>query len=686
MKKPVHTSTHCARGSLSKVMLALTVWAGICYQSTPSAAQTNPAFSRRGTPPAAYAPAERATANTANPPGSQQNAYRITTLGGVIQTDSRNTQPPPNRGDAGSAVKLLPPTFGSSAGSAAKISTADFGHSPIPQARQAASGIVLTTAEVNIALNPVIPAGFEPWWARGVVLQFRPNAQQSSVDVNTLIREALANSSLVRVISDDPVIAETAIMQAMAEFDTTAFVESKFIHTSVPTSSTLDAGTGVSRLRERHWQTSAGLRRKNSLGGEFEIAQQFGMQTSNSVFFVPEDQGDTRLTLSYNQPLLNGAGRAYNESLIFLAELDTNMASDQMNAALQDHLLQVTEAYWELYLQRSVFLQKQKHLQDGIQILNHLDRRRGIDSLHSQIARARAAVATRRTELIRIEAAIRNTESHLRSLVGAPEMIANPNLELVSVQSPANVDIPVTIEDAMATALENRPEVDLASQEIEAARVRLGVACNELLPQLDLVLETYVSGLKGDFALSEAWRDQFRTGEPSFTAGFVFEVPLSRRQAKSRHEQRSIELRRLLNRFELTVDNLRTEVEVAVRNVDTAHRRMQSQYHSLVAANSDADYLQRRWELLPGDDRSASFLLEDLIDAQDRRAEAERAFVAAQVEYVVGLTRLNRATGTVLRQEHIDHAGAAVSDESALPLDANELPLPELPPAPGVVE
>ncbi|WP_291179350.1 TolC family protein [Gimesia sp.] len=485
-------------------------------------------------------------------------------------------------------------------------------------------------------------------------MQFRPEIPHSPVNVNTLIQEALMNSAQIRVINDDPIIAETAITQAMSEFDPKLFLESKFNRISVPASSTLDTGTDFSRLRENDWSTNIGIRRKHIQGGQIELAQQFGMNTSNSIFFVPPNQGDARLTLSFNQPLLNGRGQAYNESLIVLAELNTGIASDRTQAALQDHLLDVTETYWELYLNRVIFLQKRKHLQDGRQIQTYLEKRYNLDSLQSQIARARAAVARRESEVIRAEAAVQNSETRLRSLVNSPQLGSSTHLELISIQQPNDLRIPVTVEDAMATAMEYRSEVDIASQEIQAARVRLGVACNDLLPKLDLVLETYLTGLKGDFNISQAWVDQFSVGEPSYTAGFVFEVPLWRQQAKSQHLQRTVELRRLLNKFELTVDNLRAEVETAVRYVETADRNLRSQYHSLQAANADAEYLKRRWEMLPGHDRSSSFLLEDLIDAQDRRAEAEQAFVTAQVDHVMSLTKLNRSTGTILRQEHVD--------------------------------
>tara|TARA_R110002111_G_scaffold1162_2_gene8221 strand:- start:17534 stop:19543 length:2010 start_codon:yes stop_codon:yes gene_type:complete len=554
---------------------------------------------------------------------------------------------------ANTSVKLLSPDFDEAPAPGATIVQVGAQHSPLPPPPDSQiSPSLHQTEEVNLDHLYVIPPNFSPWWTSNVTMPFRPEMQQSQVNVNTLIQEALIYSAQIRVISDDPVIAETAITQAMSEFDPKLFIESKFNRIDVPASSTLDTGTDFSRLRENDWNSNIGIRRKHSQGGELELSQQFGMNTSNSIFFVPPNQGDARLTLSFNQPLLNGRGQAYNESLIVLAELNTSVSSDRTQAALQDHLLSVTEAYWELYLNRVLFLQKQKHLQDGLQIQTYLEKRYNLDSLQSQIARARAAVARRRSEVIRAEAAVQNSETRLRSLINSPQLNSSPDLELISIQQPNDIRIPVTVEDAMATAMAYRTEVDIASQEIQAARVRLGVACNDLLPKLDLVLETYLTGLKGNFNISQAWADQFSVGAPSYTAGLVFEVPLGRQQAKSRHLQRTVELRRLLNKFELTVDNLRAEVEIAVRYVKTSDRNLQSQYQSLLAANADADYLKRRWELLPGHDRSSSFLLEDLIDAQDRRTDAEQAFVTAQVDHVLSRTKLNRSTGTILRQEN----------------------------------
>jgi outer membrane protein TolC len=455
-------------------------------------------------------------------------------------------------------------------------------------------------------------------------------------------------------VSEEVLIQETGIVEAQATFDVHAFMDSKFFRKSEPTGNVLEAGFEATRLREGDWRYSAGLRKRTPLGGSWEVSQRIGMRDSNSQFFQPEQQGNARLALSFNQPLLNGFGKTYNTSLIVLADIDTSVAMDQTSVALQDQLTRIAEAYWELYLQRSVQAQKRQHLERARLVLEELRRRRDIDALESQIIRAQAAVAARRAELVRSAATIRNMEARIRALTNSPDLLSTPQAELIPLDYPAMVPVAVNLEDAKVTALQHRPEIDAASQEIRAASLRLDMSRNELLPALDLVLETYVLGLQQDLDIAQAWTDQFSLGEPSYSAGLVFEVPLHRRAARARLQRRQLQLRQITAEFDEIVQMLMTDVEIAVRDVTATHQEMIGKYRAMQAAAVELEYTTRRWQLLSGEDRSASFLLEDLLDAQDRLAVEEYGFALAQRNYTLSLTELKRATGTLLQQEQIE--------------------------------
>lgn len=491
-----------------------------------------------------------------------------------------------------------------------------------------------------------------PWWLDTIVRPMRRGSTTLPITVDDLIIQALRHAPQIRAISDEALILATAVGEAQAAFDVHSFMESKFVRTSEPVGNALITG-GPDRFRDSDWTYVAGIRKNTWLGGSVELSQRLGYQDNNSNFFIPTQQGNARLSLNYRQPLLNGAGKAYNMSLTMLAEIDTDIAWSQTYAQLQDQVFQITSSYWQLLLDRAVLVQKQRHLERAESVYDELEARRDVDALVSQVVRARSAVEIRRAELIRAETAVRNTETRIRTLVNAPPWQDADDIELIPTEPPALGLAEVSAPEAVRISLQNRPEVDRAVKEIEAAQVRLDMSYNELRPALTLVLESYVAGLDGSSDVGGSFVNQFNQGEPSYTAGLLYERPFYNRAARLRNQRRKLEMRQLTSRFAATINELKQQVVIAVREVNTSYREMQGAHTAMQAATSEVEFLHERWRLLPGDDRSASFVLVDLLDAQDRLVREEFRLALAQREYTMSLTELQRATGTLLQFEQI---------------------------------
>ncbi len=237
--------------------------------------------------------------------------------------------------------------------------------------------------------------------------------------------------------------------------------------------------------------------------------------------------------------------------------------------------------------------------------------------------------------------------------MNAPELGAIDEFELTPVVQPTVAHLPVDMGDSVQVAFQNRPEIHQAMKQVKAAAVRMDMSKNELLPALDLLLETYTAGLRGDSDIGRAWSDQFSTGAPSYSAGLQFEVPLRNRESRARYQRRVLETRQLQNQFRSTLHALQLEVEIAVREVQTTFREIEAKHQAMMAAESEVDYISARWQALPGEDRSASLVLEDLLAAQDRLAANEFEFLEAQVAYNLAMINLKRVTGTLLRSEQV---------------------------------
>jgi outer membrane protein TolC len=539
------------------------------------------------------------------------------------------------------------------------------GPAPLATTVQAAQDVPDRLPPPNEVGGPPAASGPGPlpsWWDERVHEALWPDAIALPVSLESLLAATLTHSQYVQVIKDIPLIRETAIAEARANFDWVSFLESRWNDVSEPVGNLLTTGRQLTgspvtiqqdRYRDQHLTARGGLRRRSALGGRLEIAQEVGRQRTNSDFFVPERQGTSRIAVTFTQPLLRGAGGCYNRSLIVLAELDAATGADELSRELQNRLVQVATAYWQLYLNRGRLLQKRRLLMEAEQVLGELENRSELDVLRSQVVRARAAVESRSAEIARAETEVRNTESLLRSLVNDPSLGSSQHHELIPQDTPMVVPRALDRVEAVETALRNRPEVSQSVKQIRAASVRLRMSKNELLPALNVILDTYVSGLRDNYDIGAAWLDQYRLGEPTYSAALEYELPLGNRVAKSRYQRRQLELRQLEADLKVTMENLRQEVEVAVAEVLTTYQEMAANHRAMEAAAVNVDYVHDRWQLLPGSDRSASFLLDDLLSAQERLSATEYAFLQAQVAYNVAQMLYVQALGTLLQSERI---------------------------------
>ena len=515
-----------------------------------------------------------------------------------------------------------------------------------------------------------------PWWQETVQQTIEPTAERIEAGVDDLIYLAVANSAKVSIARHVPLIRKTAITEAAASFDWTRYVESSWNDISDPVGSDLTVGGGGTRFRDEKWDFTAGSRRRLLGGGSVDISQELGHQDNNSTFFVPADQATSRIVLGYTQPLLRGKGRYYNSSLILLAKIDVDASEIEFKRQLQAHLLEVARAYWSLYLERARLAQQIRLYKQTKSINDLLDSRQQIDAQRTQLISANAALETRRSDLIRAVAAVKNAETRLRALINAPELECdNPKMiEIIPTEHPTIQAFPCDLGVEFATAVSHRPELKAAMKSIRAACVRLKMARHEILPRLDLVTQTYVAGLRGNSEFGNAWVDQFRRGEPSYSVGLQYEIPIGRRAACANKKRRQLELSQMREEYRNAMELVRSEVEVAVREVETAFRELIAKDRARISAELEAETLEARWRQLP-DDVAAGLTLESLLRAQERVNQVEFEFARAQLTYNLALVNLRHANGTLLAVNHGDGNFSTVVSDNTFFSNSAETPI-----------
>jgi outer membrane protein TolC len=525
---------------------------------------------------------------------------------------------------------------------------------PADSAEEPDSGIIVESTE---------PSGYidgddRPWWNEFVVSPMF-NTATEPITPDLLVFQALQNSPYLRAISREPLIREQQITEACARFDPELFAKTLYDDRVDPVGNLLTTG-GLPFLEDNIWTGSAGVRRKLARGGDLEISQKLGFQNSNSRFFDPQDQGTATLAINLNQPLMRGAGYMYNRSQILIAQANHDAAWETFLVGFQDELIAIGEAYWNLAYRRGILLQKQKNVQRGADVLAKLQGRSGLDSVPSQILRAQAAVASRQTELSNAVRDVENAQTEIRRLIGDRHALASQGIELIPTEAPSHDYFPYDLTQVAELAAQNRAEVREAVHRAKAAAIDSDIGRNEMLPELNLIFKTYVSGLEGDTGIEQAWQEQFTNTTPGFAAGLEYAVPYGRRAAKSRLTARQLRVRKVNEEVEVALLRVVSEAHVAARQLDSAQKTMQAAAAAIAAGKAELDYQYQRWEsfaLIEGDfaeGQSPVTLLDQLLDSQQRLSNAEAIYSQSELEFKRAQLALQRATGTIAQVSGIE--------------------------------
>jgi len=506
--------------------------------------------------------------------------------------------------------------------------------------------------QVSTAVPEKMPANFSPWWHVNVSQQMFADSEPKAMPTESLYLSAIEHSTQIKVFSDIPLIRETGIQEAKGAFDTRAFVESKFDSQDDPVGSTLTTGN-IGRFEQEQWSVEAGLRKRAVTGAEFSLSQEMSRTQNNSEFFTPNPQAASKLKLSVVQPLLKGAGVNYNRSIIHIAKLDSEIAQHEALRQIESHLMEICRSYWTLYMSRSLHVQQKRLVQETAKIVGEYDARQDVDANRTQVLRARSAYADRMASLVRSEIAIRNSQDRVKSLLNDPDFNLASNMELIPADALALNEVPVDLKACALHAIEHRPEISQAIKQLRSAAIREKMQKNEHLPTLNLIIETYLAGLKEGDDVGGAMNRQVRTGGPGFLVGLNFEIPLENNIADARLDRRRIELRQQYAQFRTTVETVLLEVKVAAREVRTAWRDIVAKYEVMASAIEELEDLRQRRAVQAGAEGATMSFLDFFLDSQDRLSRAEEDFLRSIATYAIAQVALERAQGNLLAYENI---------------------------------
>jgi outer membrane protein TolC len=493
-----------------------------------------------------------------------------------------------------------------------------------------------------------LPAGLA-WWEEEAA---NPGSGGRAFALADLIDRAARHSLQINSFGTLPAIRDTAVEEAQGRYAPELFAEGRHAYRNEPTTA-LSQTAGDPRQKDTEYVGDVGVRTRLRSGAEVTLAQRFSRLDSNIITYNPDRQSRARTTLGLVQPLWRGAGTDYGRAIERIAANEAEAARYEFRRQAESHLLEVIRAYWVLYLARSNLAQEQRAAAQVDALARRLSERAGIDALPLQVSRARAASAERAAGLVRATNAVSNAEARLRALVNDAALGDAGTSAVVPADRPAVRAAALDARALVETTIAARPEVRAAFLGYRSALLREGMALNERMPQLDLVLEGSVNGGDGGGVLGPAFSDAY-DNRPSYVAGVRFSVPLGPDERDARHKRRRLETVQQALQTRTLVDTVLLELEVSANELATAQNELLRRGEALRLAADDQAVIQGRWKSGLGAGsfgQSASdgvLYLEQLLTGLDRLSRAELDHAEAQATVMVAQANLARARGTLL--------------------------------------
>lgn len=512
--------------------------------------------------------------------------------------------------------------------------------------------------ETEKALPPPPPAASAPSAAPSL-----PVEPGGTLQLRDAMRWVLEKNFALRVQEQDVLIARDSIDRARGDFDPKIFASGNYednvrkLNALDYSSFGLGSGNPQNTLfTEQNLRTAAGLSGKLPTGTQYELSVTAN-RLENDVnragrFYYPEFETFAGLTLT--QPLLKDFWLKPNMADTYIARYEVRIAERTREVDVINKLIELTNAYYDLIFG----LENLKVKHEAVVVAQKLreenaERMRLGQMTDIDVTQADVKISEAREEEILGQDFLRERRVRLLKLLvnqfpaGAiPDFAATADLEVAPLtQSPA---------DLYAVALEQRPDLLVAQEQVGKSRVGADRAHNQRLPQVDLRFTYGHGGLDDNF--SSSFSQIYDENQRRISGGVVASLPIGNHRAAA--DDRSA--RRKVQQAELSVEELKTSISLEVSNacqrLQTLRERLDTARQSRAYAEESLRVGQARLEA----GKATSFVV---LDFQQKVSDARTREIAARVDLKKAEAELWGATGLFLTKHGFTTGDTTVAAE-----------------------
>jgi len=406
--------------------------------------------------------------------------------------------------------------------------------------------------------------------------------------------------------------------------------------------------------------------------------------TTNPISII-SPQYNSSFTVGLTQPLFRGRSFDQQSHTIEIAKRNLSLTDAQFRQRTIETVANVQRAYWDLtFALRNLQVQRDS-LRDAQAQLEH--NRRLVDEgqlAPIDIVAAETQVANFEQSVYDALNVVNQAENGLKNLISPNRNDRLWSQALTPVES-VEVRIPeITLESAVATAIRNRPELEINDAQREINRVDQRFFREQKKPQIDLVAGYTSAGVGGTLnpnftnpllrnctpgstdptcvaaAQSQAQllqsvggggtaiTDILSNKYPTFRAGVQFNLPLfGDKTARAQYGRSLVEGERIETQREQIEQNIQVDVRNALQAVRTAEARLRSA--SISRENTQRQYESEQRKL----DEGQSDVYR-VLERQTALTIARSNELRARTDLNKAIADLERATGNSLEANGIE--------------------------------
>ncbi len=489
-------------------------------------------------------------------------------------------------------------------------------------------------------------------------LQERISDGKLHLTLKDYLELVLKNSTEVNLVRLDVYNAADQITAARAPYDPLVALGFNTFRAVSPQFSQIGGASTLSSLTQNSFIT---FQRLLPTGENMTVGYSGVRNSTNSAFNIFNPNITGLLNFQFSQPLLQNRTSIQVRGPLEIARTQLVVTSRLSEARISSLVASAGGQYLDAVRARDNIKVLQATLDLAQKSYEHDKQALDLGALAAlDIYQSQTQLAERNRDLVQAQFAYKIALDGLRRAIGADLTAELRATELVLEDEPSTLPSKSSIlpfEEALAKALNVRPELDAAHRRVAIDELNARVARNLMLPRFDLTAQGQSSGLAGNQvavvgplgittpAVSGGFGDSigqvFGFNFPSYGAGLQFSFPLRSSSAQAqlsdalvnRVRDRYAE-RQVQQQITLDVRQSLNSIELANATIDAAVRA-----RDLAEKNVEAE--QQKYDL-------GTITAFEMLDSQTRLASAQSALLNAYVAYQQAFLSYEQATWTLL--------------------------------------